>query len=186
MIDIKRDDYTFEEWLEMDNNDELELIDGKIYMRGEPSTYMIGETSTRHQRVSLRLTLALGNFLVGKTCELFCNPFVVKLEEKTVVHPDLAVICDTSKINDGGCIGAPDLIIEILTPSSAGYDIFTKYNEYLLAGVKEYWIADPIKNYVIVHTLKNSDYDTILYLKKDILPVSTLPGCEIILEKIFD
>ncbi|MCL2322747.1 MAG: Uma2 family endonuclease [Oscillospiraceae bacterium] len=174
---LKRDDYTFEEWLEMDDNERIDLIDGSIYMRGEPST--------RHQRVSRRLTLALGIFLEGKTCELFYDPFMVKLNEETVVHPDIAVICDSNKLNDHGCVGAPDLIIEILSPSNAGHDLFTKYNQYLLAGVKEYWIVDPIKNSIAVYILQNGEYDATFYLKKDILPVSVLPGCEIILKNIF-
>ena len=118
----------------MDNNEKIELVDGTIYMRGEPSR--------RHQKVSQKLTLELGNFLKGKTCELYYDPFMVKLNKKTVVHPDIAVICDTNKLDDRGCIGVPDMIIEILSPSNAGHDLFTKYNQYMLAGVKEYWIPE--------------------------------------------
>jgi len=84
-------------------NEKIELIDGTIYMKGEPSR--------RHQKVSQRLTLELGNFLKGKTCELYYDPFMVKLNGKTIVNPDIAVICDTNKLDDRGCNGAPDLMI---------------------------------------------------------------------------
>ena len=128
-VALKKDDYTFEEWLEMDDNEKIELIDGTIYMKGEPSR--------RHQKVSQRLTLELGNFLKDKTCELYYDPFMVKLNGKTIVNPDIAVICDTNKLDDRGCNGAPDLIIEILSPSNAGHDLFTKYNQYMFSSFQD-------------------------------------------------
>jgi len=173
----KKEIYTFEEWLNLDHNEKIEMIDGVIYMMSEPSR--------RHQKVSRELTLELGNFLRGKTCELYVDPFMVRLNKDTVVHPDISIICDKNKLNDRGCIGAPDLIIEILSPSNAGHDIFTKYNQYLKAGVKEYWIVDPHKNTITVYILKNDDYNAQLYFDKDILPVNVLPDCKIDLKIIF-
>ena len=173
----KRNDYTFEEWSEMNNNEKIELIDGTLYMMSEPSR--------RHQKVSTNLIVELGTFLKGNKCELYHDPFMVRLNEKTVVHPDISIICDENKLNDHGCVGAPDLIIEILSPSNAGNDIFTKYNQYLMAGVKEYWIVDPIKNVVTVYILQNDDYEFTVYRKNDSITVYVLPDCKIDLNIIF-
>ena len=174
----KKDNYTFEEWLDLDHNEKIELIDGTIYMMSEPSR--------RHQDILRELVIELGVFLRGKKCILYTDPFMVRLSKKTVVHPDISVICDKNKLNDRGCIGAPDLIIEILSPSNAGHDIFTKYNKYLNAGVKEYWIVDPYKNAVTVYILQDNDYHAHYYAEKDILPVYTLPECKIDLKVIFE
>ena len=173
----KREDYTFEDWLEMDNNEKIDLIDGVLYMRGEPSR--------RHQKVLRQLVLKLGNFLDGKICELYFDPFMVKLNKKIVVHPDISVICDKDKLDDKGCNGAPELIVEILSPSNMVADVWTKYNKYLMAGVKEYWIVDPVKNEVDVYILEDDEYHGTKYSQKDILAVTTLPGCEIDLSVIF-
>jgi len=173
----KKDEYTFEEWLDLDKNEKIELIDGTLYMMSEPSR--------RHQKVARELTIELGYFLRGKDCELYYDPFMVKLNNETVVHPDISVICDKDKLNDRRCIGAPDLIIEILSPSNAKNDIFTKYNQYLMASVKEYWIVDPLKNSIMVYILQNGDYVGKYYSEKDILPVYVLPDCKIDLKIIF-
>ena len=92
-----------------------------------------------------------------------------------------------NKIDDqhGGCNGAPDLVIEILSPSNAGYDIFTKYNHYLMAGVREYWIVNPINNTVTAHIFDNGNYKPAFYTEQDIIPVTVLPDCQIDLKIIF-
>ena len=174
--------YTYEEWLELDNNEDTELIDGIVYMRyGRGSQ---NGPSVRHQKVSQRLSLKLGNFLEGKTCELYYD-LTVRLNKNTVVRPDISVICDPDKFDDRAYNGAPDIIIEILSPSTMATDVWTKYNKYLFAGVKEYWIVDPIKNLVTVHILKNGKYTATLYSDIDIISVTVFPGCEIDLSAIF-
>jgi len=179
----KRNGYTFEDWLEMDNNENIDLIDGVLYRRNEP--YMHGEPSSRHMDIVRELTVELGVFLRGKSCKLYTNPYMVKLNKNTVIHPDLSVICDKNKMTDRGCVGAPDLVIKILSPSNAGDDIFKKYNQYLFAGVKEYWIVDPDKNIITVYTLEDNNYHAKLYTEKDILLVSVLPDCRVDLSVIF-
>jgi len=174
---LERNDYTYEDWLEMDNNERIEILDGTLYMKGEPSR--------RHQKISTNLIVELGTFLKGKKCELYHDQFLVRLNKKTIVHPDISVICDENKFDDRGCVGAPDLIVEILSPSNAGNDIFKKYNQYLIAGVKEYWIVDPQKSVVTVYILQDGDYEFTVYRKKDVIPVNVLPGCEIDLSVIF-
>ena len=126
----------------------------------------------------------LQSFLQGKTCELY-HDLTVRFNKETVVRPDICVVCDPDKFNDREYNGAPDLIIEILSPSNAGSDLFTKRSHYLLASVKEYWIVDPINNTVIVNILEDGEYQGTLYSKKDIIPVTALPGCEIDLSAIF-
>ena len=174
--------YTYEEWLELDNNEDTELIDGIVYMRYGSGKH--SGPSTRHQRISKRIVFTLEIFLQGKTCELFYD-LSVKLNKNTIVRPDISVICDLDKLDDRGYNGAPDLIVEILSPSNMATDVWTKYNKYLLAGVKEYWIVDPIKNLVTVHILQNGEYSATLYSDKDIIQVTVLPGCDIDLSVIF-
>ena len=177
-------EYTYEEWLELDNNEDTELIDGIVYMRYGTQGGARGGPSTRHQKVSGRLTFKLESFLQDKTCELYYD-LTVRLNKNTVVRPDISVICDPDKIDDWGCNGAPDLIIEILSPSNATNDMWTKFSKYLMAGIKEYWIVDPIMNEITVCILEDGNYRRILYTNKDIIPVTVLPGCEIDLSAIF-
>ena len=178
----QKKEYTFEEWLEIDNNEATELIDGIVY-------YMWGGTqggpSRRHMDVVRQLVGELFNFLKGKKCKLYFQPFIVKLGKKTTVRPDLSVICDSDKLDDRGCNGAPDFIIEVLSSSNATNDLWTKRIQYLKAGVKEYWIVDPVMNEVTVYILLNGEYNAIHYSQKDIIPVTALPGCEIDLSVIF-
>jgi len=173
---------TYEEWLELDNNEDTELIDGIVYLRYGPGKH--SGPSTRHQRISRKMGTHITNFLEGQKCELFYD-LSVRLNTNTTVRPDISVICDPDKIDDKGCNGAPDLIIEILSPSNMADDVWTKRNKYLIAGVKEYWIVDPMNNEVDVYILEDGEYHGTKYSKKDIIPVATLPGCEIDLSAIF-
>jgi len=177
---LKDEQYcTFEEWLELEDCEHTELIDGIIYKRGEPTR--------RHQKISRELSRQLSNFLLGKTCELYYAPFAVRLfaEENTVFQPDLAIVCDPEKLTDYGCVGAPDFIVEILSPSTGGNDWIRKYNMYLRAGVKEYWIVDPEVKIVFVHILKDNIYEQSRYAGFGPIQVQTLPGCEIDLMIVF-
>jgi len=101
------------------------------------------------------------------------------------VQPDIVVICDRSIISGTGCIGAPDMVIEILSPSTASKDILIKFNKYLKAGVREYWIVDPQTKAVRVCTLNNGKYDSIDYLGADKIEVGVLEGFEIDIKRAF-
>jgi Uma2 family endonuclease len=144
-----------------------------------------------HQKISRELILQFGNFLKGKPCELYAAPFDVRLFPKkdlsdtTVVVPDILVVCDQSKLDDRGCIGAPDLIIEILSPSNIAHDTIRKFRKYLAAGVREYWIVNPAQKTVDVHTLDSGRYITMLYEAEEDIPVTVLPGCIIKLRDVF-
>ena len=172
--------YTCEEVDSWDLKERYELIDGELYMMAAPRRI--------HQKIMVELSWQLSNFLRGKSCELYFAPFAVYLNDDnyTKVEPDIIVVCDKSKLTDEGCSGAPDLIIEILSPSSLRHDKITKFNRYLNAGVREYWIIDPEDRIATVSLLKNGVYSTKTYLKTDTISVNVLDGCKIELKYVFD
>jgi len=180
---FERDErYTYADYAGWDGENRYELIDGKAYMMSSP-------TAT-HQRILIGLLRQLADFLDGNKCEVFIAPFDVCLkakgdEDDTVVQPDLLVVCDQAKIEKKRCNGAPDLIIEIVSPSTSRHDRIIKLNKYLQAGVKEYWIADPDDQGVTVHTLENGRYVISAYEGHETIQVNTLDGCKIILPDIF-
>lgn len=151
--------YSYSDYLTWNDDERWELIDGIPYG-------MTPAPSTQHQRVFGRLHAKFFNYLEGKTCEIFGAPFDVRLSENekeeeinNVVQPDLAVICDKNKIDDKGCKGAPDLIIEILSPGTTKRDKLLKYNLYQKYGVGEYWVVDPLNENVEVFKLKDGRYN---------------------------
>lgn len=152
--------------------------------------------SSTHQAISMEISRQLANFLDGKPCRVYPAPFDVRLFEKdedvpkdvdTVVEPDISVVCDRNKIDSLGCKGAPDLVVEILSPSSLRKDRLVKLRLYQRAGVREYWIADPANKSVQVFLL---DSTGILhphedYGREDVAKVNVLDGCFIDLKKVF-
>jgi len=144
--------------------------------------------SWQHQDVGGSLYVQLAHFLEGKTCTVFIAPFDVRLNadtyDNTVVQPDIVVICDRAKLNRAGCAGAPDMVIEILSPSTTSYDMILKYQKYLQAGVREFWIVDPAIKVVRVCILNDDKYEQTDYLNPDIIPVKVLEGCQIDFGKI--
>lgn len=173
-------DYLTWQWTEM-----AELIRGKIYKMSPAPT-------STHQKVSGRLFLEIGNFLKGKKCQLFSAPFDVRLplsskqkrdkEITTVVQPDLCVVCDPQKIDERGCLGAPDWIIEILSMHTSAKDLREKFDVYEEAGVKEYWVVHPQEQTVLVYVYKGLLRP---YLNTDSITPATLPGLAINLGEVF-
>jgi Uma2 family endonuclease len=175
--------YTYADMLEWDESLRAEIIDGEIYMMAPPAR--------EHQDISGELHGQLWTFLKGKPCKVYPAPFGVRLFPKddlsddTVVEPDIVVVCDHSKLDDRGCNGAPDLVIEILSPSNTQRDRIVKFRKYLAAGVREYWVVDPGQKTVEVHILNAVQYVTTVYDAADEAPVSVLPGCSIKLRDVF-
>ena len=173
--------YTYEDYCAWDDDQRWELIDGIAYAMSAPTW--------QHQDISRSLLVQLSNFLEGKPCKVFHAPFDVRLNadtyDNTVVQPDLIVICDRVKLSRTGCAGAPDMVIEILSPSTASHDMFRKYHKYMQAGVREFWIVDPATKVVRVCLLKDKKYEQIDYLDADIVPIQTLEGCQIDFKKVF-
>lgn len=144
--------HTLDEFLAMSEELEgnYELVSGEIYAMSPPP-------SIRHQRLSGRIFRQIGQYIDqnGGDCEVFAAPTGVKLDEKTWVEPDIFVICDPSKIGERMCNGAPDWVIEILSPSSIHHDHDIKMNLYKNSGVREYWIVDPENESVFVYLFKD-------------------------------
>ena len=150
---LQREDYTVEDIYALPEGTRAELIDGQIY-------YM-APLGRRHQNLLFSISRVIADYIdqKGGSCEVDIAPFAVFLNEndKNYVEPDIAVICDTSKLNDRGCSGAPDWIIEIVSPASRKMDYFTKLFKYRTAGVREYWIVDPLKNLILIYNFDTSD-----------------------------
>ena len=151
--------FTYREYCSWPEDERWELIDGVAYD-------MCAAPTSNHQRISVRISTNISNWLKGKECEIFSAPFDVMLpifpienEDKinTIVQPDISVICDPSKIIEKGCLGAPDLIVEILSPSTSKKDLNEKFGLYEKHGVKEYWVVDPGNKYVRVFHLLMDD-----------------------------
>ena len=171
--------YTYEDWLALADGNRYELLNGKLYMMASPSD--------RHQEILMEIAGQLWSFLKGKPCRVYPSPFDVRLNknEDTVFQPDIIVVCDKSKISGKGCEGAPDIVIEILSPSTASYDCLIKYKEYQRSGVKEYWIVDPDNKKVFVNILKDGAYELRTCMEADTIAVQTLPECVIDLSLVF-
>ncbi len=180
--------YTYADVLEWDESIRAEIINGTLYMMAPPLRI--------HQEISNALEEQIRDFLKDKPCKMYHAPFGVRLFEEddddpkdvdTLVEPDITVVCDQSKLDDYGCKGAPDFIIEILSPSTARHDRFVKLNLYQRAKVREYWIVDP-HNQTVEVCLLNADGKftvTEIYTPKDTPKVTVLPGCEINLSAVF-
>lgn len=180
---------SFADILGTDESERIELIDGKPYMMAPPKRM--------HQQISMELSRQFSNFLDGKPCKVFAAPFGVRpFEEEgdapeevdTLVEPDITVVCDPKKLDEYGCKGAPDLIIEILSDSTRRHDRLTKYQLYEKAGVKEYWIVDPEQKLVLVHLLDETGRygASEVYLSGAQVPVSLWEGFSVDLDRVFE
>ena len=184
---MEKKKFTYADFLDWDEGTRIEIIDGDSFVLDTPPTI--------HQLVSGPLGAQLYSYLKGKTGEVFWGPLAVRLFEKegdrpedvrTVVLPDIIVICDPAKLDEHGCKGAPDLIIEILSPSTSRRDRLVKYDLYQRAGVREYWIVDPSARTVAVHLLDEGQYGSPdFYTGEAVVPVSVLEGCQIDLNAVF-
>ena len=174
--------YTYADYLTWDDDERWELIDGVPYIMAGPSL--------QHQGVLGNLFFQLKLFLKGKPCKVFVAPLDVRLNadtlDNTVVQPDVLVICDKSMLSYNYGVGVPDLVVEILSPSTAHYDRTTKFNAYLKAGVREFWVIDPITKTLAVHILSAGDYVTHAYTGEDVVKVSVLENCVIDLAEVFE
>lgn len=162
--------YTIDDIYSLPERERAELIDGQIYYMAPPNTV--------HQRILSFLHLEIGNYIRANkgTCEVFPAPFAVFpfADDSKYLEPDISVICDTDKLNEQGCNGAPDWIIEIVSPGSRSMDYYTKLSLYRSAGVKEYWIVDPMKQVVLVYDMEHAAAPAI-YSFTDQINVNTYP-----------
>jgi Uma2 family endonuclease len=170
-----RGTYNYADYLGWRLPEMVELIKGKVFK-------LSPAPNSLHQRVSMELLRQIANFLKGKRCQVFTAPFDVWLPESacqnkdheitTVVQPDICVVCDAEKIDEQGCLGAPDWVIEILSRNTSGKDLRNKFDVYEKSGVKEYWVIHPTGQTVLVFILENGKYASVNkpYITEDIPP----------------
>lgn len=173
--------YTYGDYRSWPDDERWELIDGVAWN-------MSPAPSRKHQSISTGLLVQIANFLQDKDCEIYHAPFDVMLPDQadqpedqivTVVQPDISVICDSAKLTDKGCTGAPDFLIEILSPYTAKKDIDIKFHLYERHGVREYWLVDPGNRYVHAYVLSaDGAYpeEPKVYLPEDKIESAVLPG----------
>ncbi|SRR5258707_8538309 len=180
--------YTYADYYKWKFLERLELLRGRIFK--------LAAANTAHQRLALKLAVNLYGHLKGCPCEAFIAPFDVRLPVKnrkkddqitTVVQPDVCVVCDPQKVDDRGVCGAPDLIIEILSPSNSQYDARDKFDVYQEAGVREYWIVSPMQESVMVSLLQTDGKYGVSAVHKagDILHPVTVPGFSVDIKDLF-
>lgn len=162
---------TIEDIYALPDGQRAELIDGDMYLMSPPSRI--------HQEIVLQLSVSIENHIKSNhgECKVYPAPFAVFLnqDEHTYVEPDLSVICDKSKLDDRGCDGAPDWVIEIVSPSSQQMDYMTKLFKYRDAGVREYWIVNPEKETVLTYFFEGEN-DSIQFDFTDDVPVRIFDG----------
>ncbi|HTM66455.1 MAG TPA: Uma2 family endonuclease [Flavipsychrobacter sp.] len=185
--DFSYGEYTYVDYLKWTIEERLELIKGKIF-RMSPAP------DRKHQELVSNLHGYLWSFLREKTCKAFVAPFDVRLPREsqrdedviTVVQPDVCVVCDHAKLDKRGCIGAPDIVIEVLSPSNNRKELKNKYEVYEESGVKEYWIVSPQDHSFLVYTLKDGKYvPSKLMGEDDMMESLVLKGFSLNLEELF-
>lgn len=179
--------YSYADYLNWNEGERWEIIDGVPYMQATPSR--------EHQGILMALSAQFYNYLKGKTYRIYPAPFCVRLDAESddkkvrnVLEPDITIVCDSSKLDDKGCKGAPDMIVEVLSPSTGKKDKLIKFNKYEKAGVKEYWIVEPESRLVNVFLLQpDGRYGrTEVYSDEDKIKVSIFEDLEIDLKEIFE
>jgi Uma2 family endonuclease len=170
---------------ELAPGERFELIYGEAYAMAAPSLY--------HQSISGEVFRQISNYLYGKPCKAFPAPFDVRLfydvdddeDDDTVVQPDISVICGAAKRGPEGCRGAPDMVVEILSPSNTAIEMDRKFELYRVAGVREYWVIDPEHKTLHAYRFKEALILPRSYASTDTAPVDIFPGLEVALEPVF-
>lgn len=181
--------YTYADYLTWKFEERLELFRGKIFKMAGPTV--------RHQEVVANMYLVIGSYLKGKDCKVFLSPIDVRLpvqnrkkdnEITTIVQPDLCIVCDPSKIERRGIVGAPDLVVEVLSPGNSRKEIKLKHELYEEAGVGEYWVVNAEEQNIICYRLNDEGklaLHTVL-TPGDIVTLRAVPGLQINIADIFD
>ncbi|KQR71429.1 Uma2 family endonuclease [Pedobacter sp. Leaf176] len=180
--------YSYANYLNWLFEDRVELIKGKIFK-------MSPAASRVHQEVSRNIFNPLVNFLKKQNCKVYSAPFDVRFPKEskadaaifTVLQPDICVICDKSKLDYRGCIGAPDVVIEILSPGNTKMELLHKYKVYEESGVKEYWVVSQSDQSILIYTLNDLGkfQPSKLFTLSEKVSSSVLPGFELLLDEVF-
>lgn len=180
--------YSFGDYLQWPEDERWELINGTAFN-------MAAAPTRKHQKILGELYRQISNFLVDKTCDVYSAPFDVRFPEadekeyeiKTVLQPDISVICDQTKLDEKGCLGSPDFIIEIISPFTLQRDMGEKFFIYEKFGVKEYWLVHPGDRTLMVFKLQqdNKYGRPEIYFSRGIAEVGIIPGLTIDLATVF-
>lgn len=178
--------YSYADYLLWKFEERVELFKGKIYK-------MSPAPNLKHQTVSMNLTGEMYNIFKTHPCRFFSAPFDVRLPKKgkedqevfTVVQPDLCVVCDENKLDQRGCIGAPDLVIEILSPGNSKKEMKQKYELYEEAGVQEYWVVHPEDENITIFSLQNGKYIGLKPVVDDFINSPLFPQLKIHTDEVF-
>ncbi len=166
--------YTSEDYWNLPEGQRAELIDGKLYAMAPPNRM--------HQEILMELSATIRNYVKSKgcACKVYPAPFAVNLnaDDKIWVEPDISVICDQNKLSDQGCKGAPDWIIEIVSPGNPKNDYTIKLFKYRTAGVREYWIVNPMKKVIQTYIFEGIE-DSDVYSFDEEIPVHIFDGLTI-------
>jgi len=183
----KNKKYTYADYLTWSEEERWEIINGVPYLQAAPTW--------QHQAVLLDLARQFANYLQDKSCRVFTAPFDLRIPEANekdeetinVVQPDIIIICDNSRLKKTGYYGVPELIIEVVSPSTGQKDKIEKFNLYEKAGVKEYWIVEPDEKVVMVFTLEEGRYGRPqMYSEEDKVKVSIFDDLVIDLKPVFE
>ena len=184
-LDLVNGLYTYADYLRWEIKDRLEILKGKIFK-------MSPAPAISHQKVSGNLYGEMYHYFKGKPCKLFSAPFDVVLKSKkgiedSVIQPDLCVVCDSKKLeNDKRCLGAPDLIIEILSPGNSKKEMRNKYDLYEESGVAEYWVVRPTDKEITQFVLENGKYRALRpVVEGDLIYSAIFPELSVATEDIF-
>ena len=168
-----------------------ELADGERYELIYGEAFAMSAPNEQHQLMLMELATQFHVYLRGKPCKVFPAPYDVRLfysgddSDDTVVQPDISVVCDDKKRGSEGCRGAPELVVEILSPSNSAVEMQRKLSLYQRAGIREYWIVDgENKELAVYHFGENLGFN--VYKRDDTVPVAVLPGLNILLKQVFD
>ncbi|MDI1233116.1 MAG: Uma2 family endonuclease [bacterium] len=178
--------YTYADYMRWMFKERVELIKGKIVK-------MSPAPNNKHQELSFKLTGLFYNLFNKHSCKVYAAPFDVILpvsspkKDSTIVQPDLCVVCDLSKLESHGCHGAPDLIIEILSPGNSKHDLNTKFKLYEESGVKEYWVVNPFNETIHLYVLENNFYKGLHpFTKDEIIQSTVFSNLKISVNSVFD
>jgi Uma2 family endonuclease len=175
--------YTYADYLTWEGPERYQIIYGEVFMMAAPSM--------GHQAISMELSLQFGNWLRGKPCRVFAAPLDVRLfpvednSDDTVVQPDLLVVCDRTKFAKGSVNGSPDLAVEIISPSTHQKEFLLKFNAYLDAGVREYWVILPEQKVVQVHVYEKGHFVSSVYKEDAVITSVVLPGFSLELKTLW-
>ncbi|MCZ4244813.1 Uma2 family endonuclease [Pedobacter punctiformis] len=179
--------YSYSNYLKWLFDDRVELIKGKVFK-------MSPAPSRIHQEIFGRIFRRIGNFLENQSCKVYGAPFDVRFPKEsiddkaifTVLQPDICVICDKTKLDDRGCVGAPDLVVEILSPGNNKKELLYKYQIYEEFGVREYWVVSQSDQSILIYTLQEGKfYPSKIFTLSEKVTSSVLPGFELLLDDVF-